>query len=458
MPFDPILAAVRFGTGLSPVIAPPSSVAGMLADLGGPDAAAADHPIPRFAEAAPTVATFRDINRARREAAGTARADALRATYEATAEAARALWLDGFGATLARWVTAQGGLRERLVGFWANHFTVRAKNATTTHLVTPYVEEAIRPHVTGRFADLLRAAITHPMMLGYLDQSQSMGPNSQAALRRDRGLNENLARELLELHTLGVGGPYTQGDVRELAELLTGLGWDIDGGGMVYRPTQAEPGAETVLGTTFPAAADLTTIHAALDALAAHPATAGHIAFKLARHFVADDPPADLVGALAGTFRATGGDLLAVTAALLEHPAAWSPVRAKVRPPFAFLAAALRALDVPVAAIRLTDLREARRRFLIPLGVMGQPWEAPPGPDGWPDDAAAWVTPQFMAGRIDWAMRVPERLLAALPDPRALAPAALGAVPEEVAFAAAAAEDRAVGVGVVLASAAFQRR
>lgn len=458
MPLTPPIAAVRFGTGLSPVIAPPASAQAMMQALLGPDTSAAAWPIPRFAEAAPTAAAFRQMSRDRRAAVGTDREAEVEAAHDALRARAEALRLASFGATLARWIGTGDGLRERLVAFWSSHFTVRARSGTLRHLVTPYVEEAIRPHVAGRFGDLLVSAITHPMMLAYLDQTDSMGPNSQAALRRDRGLNENLARELLELHTVGVDGPYDQTDVRELAELLTGIGWDMDAGEVVYRPRQAEPGAETVLGTVYSDRADLSTVLALLSDLAVHPATARHVAGKLARHFVADEPPPDLVAALESRFLDTGGDLAQVTAALLDHPAAHDAAAAKVRPPFDFVAAALRALGAGPEVALLDDVQVSRRHFQLPMGVMGQPWETPGGPDGWPDDAASWITPQFMAARIDWAMRMPERILTDLPDPRDLARAALGTPPEDVVIAAAAAEDRRIGVGVVLASAAFQRR
>lgn len=457
MPFVPEIAAVRFGTGLSPVIAAPASVDDMIARLTGPDRAGADFPIPLFADARPTPGHFRDLSRLRRDD-DPAIAAAAQEEHDRLTARANALRLATFGATLARWAHTADGLRERLVAFWANHFTVRSKSGFTAHLVTPFVEEAIRPNITGRFADLLTAVITHPMMLAYLDQTDSMGPNSEAAQRRDRGLNENLARELLELHTVGVDGPYDQDDVRQLAELLTGLGWDMDAGHTVYRPTYAEPGAETVLDTTYPARADIATIRAALEGLAAHPATARFIATKLVRHFITDTPPEALVATLETTFRDTDGDLLAVTSALLAHPLAWANTAAKVRTPFEFLAASLRALAVPPAVLIETDVRQSRRRFQIPLSVMGQPWEQAPGPDGWADEAAAWITPQFMAGRIDWAMRVPVTLLPDLPDPRDFVAAVLAPVPDPVAFAAAAAEDRPTGVGVVLASSAFQRR
>ncbi|MCC7320357.1 MAG: DUF1800 domain-containing protein [Rubellimicrobium sp.] len=458
MAFSPERAAIRFGTGLAPGIDPPGSAAAMLEALSGPDLAARAWPITPFAQAAPAIADLRAMNRTRREARGTDREATVEAAYQALIAQQRATRAAGFAATLARWVTTADGLRERLVAFWADHFTVRAKIGVLGHVITPYVEEAIRPHVTGRFADMLRAVVTHPAMIAYLDQSQSMGPNSAAAARNDRGLNENLARELLELHTLGVDGAYTQADVRELAELLTGLGWDGNAPVARYRPDFAEPGSETVLGVSYSPLADLWTVERALDDLAAHPATARHLAGRIAAHFVADDPPRDLVAALEADFLASGGDLASLVACLLDHPLAWDGPSVRVRPPFDFIAAALRALAVPPAAWAGLDARSFRRLFDLPLAVMGQPWEAPPGPDGWPEAAAAWVTPQFMAGRIDWAMRAPVALRPDLPDPRAFAPTALGAVPPEVAQAAAAAEDRVTGVAVVLASAAFNRR
>lgn len=471
--FDPVTAATRFGTGLSPLGDPPASASEMIAALTGPDLVAAALPIPPYAQAFPAPADFQDVNRRRNEARKSGDADALarldedyRALLQAMRDAQRAVQL----ATLARGVAARDGLRERLTRFWADHFTVRA-TGVAGHLVAPFVEEAIRPHVAGRFADMLIAVTTHPMMLLYLDQVQSRGPNSPAAINAARrgtsaGLNENLARELLELHTLGVDGPYSQGDVRELAELLTGLTHRPQDG-FFFEPRFAEPGSETVLGVTYGEASSLETVLQALRDLAAHPGTTRYVGRKLAVHFVSSEPDPDLVATLAATFEATGGDLGAVTAALLEHPASWVPARdqpgglaaGKVKPPFDFVQSALRALGVAPDRILALDLREAGRLVLRPLAAMGQAWEAAPGPDGWPEAAAQWVTPHGMAARIDWAMRVPERLAAPLPDPRDLVRAALGPeAPAEVVFAAGAAETRAEGVGVVLASAAFQRR
>ncbi len=461
MPFDPTIATVRFGTGLSPLIAGPVSAEAMLAALTGPDLTAAEWPIPTYPALAPDAGAMRTLIRARNQARAegqAARVAALEADVKATRNANREIGAAAFVTTLIRGAVTTDVLRERLTAFWADHFTVKATQGAIRHLVTPYVEEAIRPRVAGRFADLLRAAVTHPMMLLYLNQSASVGPTSRAANGGRRGLNENLARELLELHTIGVGAAYGQDDVRELAELLTGLSVD-SAGAFGFDPRKAEPGAETVLGVTYGEAATLENVVAALDDIAVHPATAQHIAHKLAVHFVADTPDPALVDALAATFAETGGDLAAVYATMLAHPAAWAPERAKVKPPVAYLTSALRALAVPPQV--LTGL--ARRDRIVtlerPLRIMGQDWENPLGPNGWPEDAAAWITPQGMAGRIDWALSVPEILRPDLPDPRDFVRDALGdTAPEAVIFAAGAAQTRAEGVAMVLSSPAFQRR
>ncbi len=460
--FDPHIAETRFGTGLSPRHAPARSVEEMLERLTGPDSAALLHPIPIWAEAAPSVRDFRILSRARRDAMGTRREAAAQAEFDAIRAAATAARNLRFQSVMARHLDTPDGLRERLVAFWADHFTMKPRDPFSVHLIVPTIEQVIRPHVTGRFATMLRAVIPHPMMLVALDQVNSMGPDSPAGERRGQGLNENLARELLELHTVGVDGPYDQTDVRQLAKLLTGLTWDRDADPAdppLYRPNMAQPGAETVLGQTFSADASLDTVYSALDALAAHPATARHLAGKLAAHFVADEPDPALVARLEEVFIATGGDLLRVTEALLDHPAAWAPEKRKVKWPFDYCASGLRALGVEGASVYVLDLQGVQRQFKRPMTVMGQFWDDPPGPDGWPEPAEAWITPQGMAGRIDWAMRVPAEMLDELPDPRTFVETALGPrAAEPVRFAARAAESRRDGIGVILASTDFQRR
>lgn len=352
MSFDPHLAAIRFGMGLSPVTPPPASAGAMMAALRGPDLMAARYPISGFATTKPDVTDFRAMQGLLADPLTAAAGEALKT---ALAEEQRQIRHNQFGATLSRAVHAPDGLRERLVQFWANHFTLRSRNFMTHHLVAPFVESAIRPHVAGDFAVMLRGVVTHPMMILYLDQSASFGPNARSA--RGRGLNENLAREVLELHTLGVDGPYTQQDVIQFAEALTGLSWSRRAMVADYRSNQAEPGAETVLGITYGAEADIAVIHDILDDLARHPATARHLAGKMARHFVSDMPAPDLVDAMAVAYG--GGDLAAMTEEMLAHPAAWHPLRVKVRWPFDYIAAAARALHVPDTRLRPPRGRKA---------------------------------------------------------------------------------------------------
>ncbi|MCV2880459.1 DUF1800 domain-containing protein [Actibacterium sp. XHP0104] len=451
MPFDPRISAIRFGYGLAPSAAPPASAGAMLARLTGPDRMAQAMPIARFGDMLPRVAEFRALNR-QRKAMG--RDSPAQEAIKALRREMRGDRQNALVTNLYRAARAEDALRERLVRFWADHFTALGKNPILRALEFGYVEEAIRPNITGTFAGLLKAAVTHPMMLHYLDQARAVGPNAPEA-KGTRGLNENLAREVLELHTLGVGAPYGQNDVRELAELFTGMTVNSEQVFNFY-PRLAEPGAEEVLGQRYGGANPrLADIHDALDDLARHPATARHIASKLAVHFVADDPDAGLVDHIAAAYTQTGGDLMACYGALLDHPAAWAAEAQKARQPFDFVAASLRALDAPMPEGDKAPLR----LFSRPMAEMGQPIEGPIGPDGWPEEAQYWITPQGMAARIQWAARAPSALMPDLPDPRAFAEAALGGmVPDDLRFAAAGAESRPVGVALVLASPAFQRR
>jgi uncharacterized protein (DUF1800 family) len=319
------------------------------------------------------------------------------------------------------------------------------------------IDEAIRPHVTGRFADMLGAVITHPGMLIYLNQAASFGPGSRKGQTRGKGLNENLARELLELHTLGVGASYSQTDVRELAELLTGLTVSPDQG-FVFDPGRAEPGPETVLGVAY-SGKGLAPVLQALDDLAARPETAAHIARKMVVHFVADDPDPALVAAVEAAWRDSGGDLLAVARALVTHPLAAKAGAEKARQPFDFMVAALRALGIRPSEIIQADAKTVKRLLLDPLAAMGQPFHQAPGPDGWPERASDWITPQGLAARIDWAMNAPERLVRPLPDPRAFLTQALGTrAGDRLTWAVGAAESARDGVGLVLASPEFNQR
>jgi uncharacterized protein (DUF1800 family) len=337
--------------------------------------------------------------------------------------------------------------RERLVWFWANHFTVSRRRHPVAAVAFAYLREAIRPHVTGRFADLLLAVARHPAMLLYLDNAASVGPGSEIGLLRNLGLNENFARECLELHTIGRDGGYGQADVTAFAALLTG--WTIDRAaatpGYAFFPERHQPGPKTVMGHAFPPGEAGGV--AALRWLGTHPATYRRIAAALARHFIADAPPADAVRQVAGVLHDTGGDLKAAALALLRLPAAWEPLT-KLRSPFDYAVAALRGLDLPPGE---------RPELAHVLQDLGQPWLAAPLPNGWPDTAADWGDGDLLLRRADWAMAVSGRAPAA--QPAALAEATLGPfLGETTASAVRRAGSRREALALLLAGPEFQRR
>jgi uncharacterized protein (DUF1800 family) len=310
-------------------------------------------------------------------------------------------------------LTSATPFRDRLTDFWMNHFTVSRRNGLVGPLPGALEREAIRPHLTGRFADMLVAVTRHPAMLVYLDNHTSIGPNSPTGRRARRGLNENLAREVLELHSLSPAGGYTQGDVQELAKILTG--WSVNIGeapfGFVWRPLNHEPGEKALLGRRFPEGPE--SQEAALRFLAGRPATWRFLAVKLARHFVADDPPPGAVRALEQALSGSGGDLGAVSRALIRLPEAWEPPLRKFRAP----------VDHVLAAGRAAGLERAEL-ILGGLAALGQPLWSAPQPNGWPDKAGDWVGPEALMRRVDWTYTFCGRLGRA--DPGAVAEAALG--------------------------------
>lgn len=353
-------------------------------------------------------------------------------------------------ARLKVWGDARIGFHERLVMFWANHFAVSVdKGLPVRILAGAYEREAIRPHITGRFRDLLLAAERHPAMQVYLDNDASIGPNARANRNGKRGLNENLAREILELHTLGVNGGYTQADVMRFAKVITG--WGIDrtgkGDGFRFNPNAHEPGPQTILGKTYADDGEAQGIRV-LEDLARHPATAKHIATKLVRHFVSDQPPAALVERLSQRFLETDGDLSAVYATLIAAEESWSAPRSKLRPPQEYVIASLRALDTPIQP----------QRFLQTLRVLGQPLWQPPGPNGFSDLASVWATPEGLNNRLDLAYQLSERV-AEKTDPRVFAEERLkGLISETTRRSVALAETRPQGLALVLLSPEFMRR
>lgn len=447
------LASIRFGYGLGSG-GQPADAAGLLQGLSRPDRAADRYPMRDEDAAAALFLEYNRLQRANRsgdEADKVAFGKIKRQIAQASAETPKLL--------VARILDSDSRFRDRLLTFWADHFTVRPKSNKLTLYVQPYLDSTLRPHLTGRFADMLKAVETSPLMLFYLDQNGSIGPHSQAGLKRKRGLNENLAREMLELHTLGVGGAYGQGDVRQLAELLTGLDYRAQKG-FAFRRTYAEPGAETVLGVAYGGdPAKLADVHAVLDALAVHPDTARHIARKLAVHFVSDTPDPGLVDSIAAAWRDSGGQLMAAYAALLDHPAAWVPDLAKAKQPFDFMVSSLVALGMTGEDVIALSQKAFHRHVDLPMRTMGQRFFRAPGPDGWPEEAEAWITPQGLAVRIRWAQRSPRRLVETLPDPRDFLVTALGgAASPRLTRAVRRAESQIQGVALALSSPAFNRR
>jgi uncharacterized protein (DUF1800 family) len=354
-------------------------------------------------------------------------------------------------ARLRAQIASETPFRERLVAFWSNHFTVSIQRPPVLGVAGAFEREAIRPHVTGRFVDMLTAVARHPAMLFYLDNAQSFGPNSLAGLRTGRGLNENLAREILELHTLGVEGGYTQTDVREFAKILTG--WSIEradepnAGHYIFRPPIHEPGSKTLLGVRY-GEAGVREGERALQALARHPATARHIATKLARHFIADRPPEQAVERLAGIFRDTDGNLAAISEALVEQPEAWTEELQKIRAP----------QDFVVAALRATGYDGPGETGLGALRLMGQLPFAAPSPAGWPDTADQWIGPEAVLRRAEWAMALGLRI-AAIREPGVMFSETIAPVASRTtALAIARAPSLGEAAAVLFASPEFQRR
>jgi uncharacterized protein (DUF1800 family) len=368
---------------------------------------------------------------------------------------ARDLMLDDAEARLTQHASVELGFAERWVAFWSNHFCVALRRGQIMQGLTgAYEREVIRVHAFGRFEDLLIAVETHPAMLHYLDQRQSIGPNSPAGKRRSRGLNENLAREILELHTLGVGGGYHQADVTNFALALTG--WSItngeenlDGyGAFFFAPNRHEPGPQTILGKTYADQGKGQGI-AILHDLARHPSTARFIAGKVARHFVTDKPPAALVARLEQDFVKSGGNLASLARALLTAPEAWSLPATKLRTPYEFLVATLRATDAKVERVP---------RFLNALNLMGQPLWNPIGPNGYPDGEADLAAPKAIKTRLEFALQM-ARPVAGQIDPRERAEALYGtALSPQTRTAIARAETRPQGLALLLMSPEFQRR
>jgi uncharacterized protein (DUF1800 family) len=370
-------------------------------------------------------------------------------------------------ARLSAALTTTAPFVERLVHFWANHFAVSADKLPVIPLAGLLEFEAIRPHVLGKFSNMLLAVEQHPAMLVYLDQAQSIGPDSQAGRfiaargQQERGLNENLAREILELHTLGVRTGYSQADVTEFARALTG--WTVNGltrgpaarmlgngttGDFAFAELIHQPGDRQIMGRRYGEGGQRQA-HAILMDLAANPATAKHLSTKLARHFAGDDPPPAMVERLSQAYLKSGGDLPTVYRAILASPEAWAPQPLKFKTPWEWLVSALRAFNQDALDPTLAGAL---------MGQLGQPVWKPGSPAGFDDIAASWAAPEALVRRVEVAQRIAQRASSSV-DPRVLAENVLpGALGELTRAAIARAESPAEGLALLLVSPEFVRR
>ncbi|HYC18746.1 MAG TPA: DUF1800 family protein [Pseudolabrys sp.] len=439
--------------------------AALVSDLANPSAGQiANKDLLSVGEAARAAFAFRQERKAKQlEKAVSTQADMARnpsktdmAKPDAKSGAAQApgvpqqIYLREAKARLDAALSAETGFVEKLVWFWSNHFCVSADKGPVRALCGAFEREAIRPHVRGKFADLLLAVETHPAMLLYLDNAQSIGPNSFAGQRRGKGINENLAREIMELHTVGVRSGYSQADVTNFAKVITG--WSIvpprleRGGEFMFNDRLHEPGTERIMGQDY-GDGGFEQGRAVLLALARRPATAKHVAVKLARHFVADEPPSALVEKLAKRFHDTDGDLMEVSKTLVTASEAWDVPPSKIRRPSEWLVNSLRALNLTPPDVR---------PFLQAQNLLGEPLWRPPAPNGFSDDSAPWM--DGLAQRLDIANNLSRRVGEFI-DPDMVADRALGPLlSKETKQTVALAESRPQAIALLLMAPEFQRR
>jgi uncharacterized protein (DUF1800 family) len=478
---EALFALHRFGfgprAGTAGVIAADPRGA-LLADIERPNAAALSVKMPSSGEAARAAFAAREARRAARlarEAAKTVNSSSVVPDASAmptapgappvsgaarppsspgaganpAAAALQQIYRDEAKARIEAALNAEIGFAERLTWFWSNHFCVSVAKNGVRPLAGAYEREAIRPHVLGRFHDMLLAVETHPAMLIYLDNARSIGPNSQAGMTRGKGLNENLAREILELHTLGVRTVYSQDDVTGFAKIITG--WTVvparreHAGEFMFNPNMHEPGSQTLLGIQMHNS-EFEQGQGALTMLARHPATARHIADKLVRHFISDRPLPALAEKLAARFVETDGDLKEVAKALVAAPESWNAADRKLKHPAEWMVTTLRATgaELDIAA------------FMQAQNLLGEPLWRPAAPKGFSDDDAAWI--DGLAQRLDVANELARRI-GGVTDPQQALDTALGPLAtDETRTAIRRAESRPQALTLLFMAPEFQRR
>jgi uncharacterized protein (DUF1800 family) len=487
----PTLAAIRFGYGLRPGEEPPRDAEALLAQL---DQAAKRKPrFPREGAGGRRETASRVMSLRAAEAKAAKDGKPNESIRKETQKEALQIYRQDAMARLAQAILSPFGFHERLASFWTDHFSTSALKSLPMRMVVPlYEAEAIRPNLAGSFANLLKAAMLHPAMLIYLDQSDGAGMDAPAGRPGGRAVNESLGRELLELHTLGAGSGYTQEDVRAAALILTGLSVDRRALEVVYRPRISEGGSISLLGEVYEDDEAGSQDHLRmLEDLALNPMTAEHVCRKLVIHFVADEPPADLVAAMTAAWAETEGDLKAVYRAMLNHPRAWSDPGQKIKRPFEFVVSGFRAVDISDKDLsRLLDemdddeqeddgpmrkalkmasstaaREDAKQRAarandltLAALQRMDQPIWQPPSPAGYADLASVWLSPGQLSERIAWARLMAGRF-GQRRDPGTFLDAALGdAAGQNTRDVIAQAPNTNHAIAMVLASPEFNRR
>ncbi|WP_320202206.1 DUF1800 domain-containing protein [Agrobacterium sp. rho-13.3] len=513
-PFSPTMAAIRYGYGLSPGQVLNRNPDDLLVQLADAPLKDTFFPLGGVFEARQRSDDLADRLVAIRPANNGGQTDRdARVLLQRNAE--HSFQRDSL-ARVMQAVFSPYGFHERLASFWVDHFSVNARKSLPMRAITPLYEvEAIRPHLAGPFRDLLQAAVLHPAMLIYLDQNRSAGPESVAAEDRKRGLNENLGRELLELHTMGAGSGYTQTDVRSAALVLTGMTVD-DRYEMLFRPRMAEPGQIKVLGVSYGGrkrtADDCLDM---LDDLATRPETALHVCHKLATHFLADEAPPDVVSAMVDEWKASNGQLVKVYAAMLNHPRAWAEPGRKMKLPFDYVVSGLRAFGIteknwkdkmspagdddvtPALAMAQAAMKQgdaqpandqmvmdkpapdmkadappdtaqapkpnakqslARTLTLASLRRMGQPVWQPPSPAGFEEGVASWLSPSQMSERILWARKASNSLGGDMEPKRLLEIAMADMARDDTIRVVSQAPNRVSGMTLALSSPEFNRR
>ena len=449
------IAATRFSTGAreGDIQAALSDPRGWLKAQIGPDTAMINNPsLPTTREAAAaSVAYFKNRRTMRKTMPA---GEDLQQMLRADAKGFRQGYAKELTARVTHALETENGFADRWARFWSNHFTVSGRKNEIVGLLGPYEREVIRQHCFSDFTTLLEKAVLHPAMLIYLDNHRSIGPSTKPAKRRGAGLNENLARELLELHTLSVAAGYSQSDVEEMARALTG--WTVatapfrrnGDGTTLFVERVHEPGTRILLGKKY-AQSGKSQALAMLRDLAKHPATATHIAIKLAKHFVADTPSPSVIAKLRHVFQETEGDLTKLALAVIDLDEAWQLPAQKFKSPEELLISTGRL----IGGKAVYGNGGARKIFLS----LGQVPLMAPSPKGWADDAASWAGPDAIKKRLEWANRAARRAANVSPDEfltQGLGPL----VGDKTQMSIARAESREQGLTLALMSSEFQRR